>query len=300
MQLFFWFALILYIPLNHTSISSFPYIYNIIAIRPKLTTPQISFQIRLPLKQFPRYYAFSNKAHFLRHELIPQLIALFCADDIITISRSSMRDIKRCFRRGNVATLPFNLAPVTTPKPKRIKRQFVYVGGDDPRKRIDNLGKAFAQFYSEHPDYKLILIGRADPRFDPALYRLSQQEGVDSTGYISESEKLRVIAESTALIYPSLYEGFGLAIAEGIQADVPVLAGDGGAQKEVGKDAVLRIDPQNVDTILAGMETVLLPEVQEKLREARIAQRRILVGPHNAQIIVDYFTRQVVLARRIN
>jgi len=66
MQLFFWFALILYIPLNHTSISSFPYIYNIIAIRPKLTTPQISFQIRLPLKQFPRYYAFKHPNNLTR------------------------------------------------------------------------------------------------------------------------------------------------------------------------------------------------------------------------------------------
>lgn len=58
--------MILYIPLNHTPIRSFPYSCNIIAIRPKLTTPQISFQIRLPLKQFPRCYAFEHPNNLTR------------------------------------------------------------------------------------------------------------------------------------------------------------------------------------------------------------------------------------------
>jgi len=258
----------------------------------------LAFLDAIPYK-FPRYYLFKNKGYFLRHELIPQLVSLFCADDIITISHSSLLDIKQIFFRKNIVELPFNLTAPRIINPRVAKKQFVYVGGDNPRKRIANLGKAFLIFRKKHPDYRLVLIGRADPRFDPELNRLSLQESVITTGYISEAEKFNIISESTAMVFPSLYEGFGLAIAEGIQAGVPVLAGDGGAQREVGGEAVLRIDPQDVSSIATAMEKVLQPEVQKRLGNARDIQKELLVGQHNAKAIVEFFSRQVILARKM-
>jgi len=69
MQLFFWFALILYIMLKYIPIRSFPNSGNIIAICLKLTTPQISFQIRLLLKETLLIEKYNDYwRHFLRDD----------------------------------------------------------------------------------------------------------------------------------------------------------------------------------------------------------------------------------------
>ncbi|HUC86986.1 MAG TPA: glycosyltransferase family 1 protein, partial [Candidatus Saccharimonadales bacterium] len=194
----------------------------------------------IPLK-FPRYYLSASRFHFVRRELAAELSSVARADALITISASSAADIERYFRRQ--ATPLLIRLPERPVESARKQDQFVYIGGVDPRKRIDNLIRAFARFAADHRDFKLVLIGRGYERFLPLCSELGITAQVELTGFVDDHDKMRLIAQSRALVYPSLYEGYGLAIAESLQAGTAVIAGRGGAQAEIGGDAALYITP---------------------------------------------------------
>lgn len=111
------------------------------------------------------------------------------------------------------------------PKPKiKIKDQFICIGAFQARKNIQQVIKNFIKFKS-NPSAKyckLILVGN----FDPAFQELRLQRHTDITFkiQISETEKIKLIQESIALIYISKQEGFGLPILEAKTLNRPVIA----------------------------------------------------------------------------
>jgi glycosyltransferase involved in cell wall biosynthesis len=245
---------------------------------------------------FWRTYFFRHRLHFLRRELLPQLISIHNASAIITISEHSAGDISRLFRSQEVTPLLIRL-PSTKPHREAAQDQFAYVGGVDPRKRVDVLLKAFALFREQHSSYRLVLIGHGFNVFDRLIQSLNLQSSVVQTGYVSEPEKMKLLGQSRALIYPSRYEGYGLAIAEGLQAGTLVIAGAGGAQAEIGGDAVRYIDPLDPRDITRAMSELLDPKIALKLQTESKRQLARLTNPLIEDKIIDYFTHQAELAR---
>lgn len=245
----------------------------------------------------PKLYIPKYKFHFVRHDLVPQLISLFRADQIVTISQSSVRDIKRLFKRRNVTHLPL-IVSHTQPKTNVVAQdQFVYIGGENPRKRVDNLLKAFAGFLVDHPGYRLTLIGKGYEVYDELMTSLNIRNQVELPGYVSEEEKYRIIASSKAIVYPSMYEGYGLEIAEGILADVVVVADPSGAGREVGGEAVIYIDATDPVSIRKGMEQALDSKIQDNLRKQRVIQRKVIHDNSMADSVAAFFNEQAQLAR---
>lgn len=245
----------------------------------------------------PRMYFPRHRFHFVRHDLFPQLISLFRADYIITISKASVKDIKRLFKRKNVAHLPL-IVSHAKPKGKITKKnQFIYIGGENPRKRIDNLLTAFAEFVRDHHDYRLVLVGKGYEVYDELIESLNLRSKLELPGYVDEEEKYRYIESSQALVYPSMYEGYGLEIAEGILADSVVVADPGGASREVGGEAVIYIDATDPASILQGMEQALDSKVQAKLVKQRTKQLKVIYNEGMEEEIVDFFNTQVKFAR---
>lgn len=247
----------------------------------------------LPKLYFPKY-----RFHFVRHDLIPQLISLFRADQIVTISRASVDDIKKLFKRRNVTYLPLIVSHVQPKNKPKDKKQFVYIGGENPRKRVDNLLKAFAGFLSKHPGYRLSMIGQGYEVYNELMTSLNMQDNVDLLGFVNEEEKYRTIASSKALVYPSMYEGYGLEIAEGILADTVVVADPGGASHEVGGKAAIWIDATDPASIQNGMEQALDPKVQIELRKQRAIQLKVIHDDSMKDVITAFFGKQVQLARQ--
>jgi len=163
----------------------------------------------IPLR-FPRLYVFRSRGLYLRRELFPMLLSGLRTDAILTISRASARDIRRLFPHKPVTPIWIRLsrpAPVAGPR----RNEFVYVGGNDPRKRIDNLLRGFARFAEKRDGYRLILIGGGYDVFDPLVARLNIAHAVEKRGYVDRATRDEVVAGSAAVVYPSLHEGFGLA-----------------------------------------------------------------------------------------
>ena len=72
------------------------------------------------------------------------------------------------------------------------------------------------------------------------------KDDVVLTGYIDEKELAKLTASAYALVYPSFFEGFGVPVLEGMNCNVPVLTSKGTSMEEIGGDAALYFDPNDI------------------------------------------------------
>jgi alpha-1,3-rhamnosyl/mannosyltransferase len=128
--------------------------------------------------------------------------------------------------------------------------------------------------FSDCPD--LLLVGRsgwhAEPIFQ-AIGDLRLENRVFHAGYLARSEVILLLRNAAACLYPSLYEGFGLPVLEAMAAGVPVLTSNISALPEVIGPCGVLIDPEEPDSLEAGMET-LLQQPGACARMAREARER--------------------------
>ena len=232
-------------------------------------------------------------------ETISQIVSVFRADAILTISSQSAKDIAAFFHRRNVTSCLIRLKDVALPTNLTLKNQFAYVGGVSHRKKVDVLLHAFARFVADHPHFQLFLVGsdRHYQQYIPLIQQLGLADRVVMTGYVDHHTKFTVLGESLAMIYPSLYEGYGLAIAEGLQAGIPVIAGKGGAQAEIGGNAVRYIDPNSAEQIDQAMREMLDPATRDGWIARGRDQLRVLTDPAIEAGLVEYFLEQGRIAR---
>ena len=76
-------------------------------------------------------------------------------------------------------------------------------------------------------------------------------------GFVSEAEKATLLCNCAALVYPSLYEGFGLPILEGMAAGAPVITSNVSSMPEIAGRAALLVDPVDVDAIATAIRVLL-------------------------------------------
>jgi glycosyltransferase involved in cell wall biosynthesis len=127
------------------------------------------------------------------------------------------------------------------------KEYFLYAGAIHPRKNLLNLLKAFSIFKrTQQSNMKLVLAGRLAWKNDLFLENLKTykyREDIVMTGYLEEKELVKVMASAYALVYPSLWEGFGVPPLEAMKSKVPVITSSHSAMEEIAKDAALYFDP---------------------------------------------------------
>jgi glycosyltransferase involved in cell wall biosynthesis len=129
------------------------------------------------------------------------------------------------------------------------ERYFLFMGTLQPRKNIARLVQAFAQ--AALPDAALVLAGSKGWLYDPAW-----TAGVDKVvipGYVDEADKGALYAGALALVFPSLYEGFGFPVLEAMHCGTPVLCSSTSSLPELAGDAALLLDPLDTDAIADGM-----------------------------------------------
>lgn len=123
------------------------------------------------------------------------------------------------------------------------KNYFIYTGSIHPRKNLINLLKAFSIFKKrQKSDWKLVIAGRLAWKFESfteSLKKYKYRSDVVMTGYVGEEELSRLIGAAYAMVYPSLWEGFGMPVLEAMQSAVPVITSEKSAMEEIGGDAAL-------------------------------------------------------------
>jgi glycosyltransferase involved in cell wall biosynthesis len=256
----------------------------------------------IPYKFFREYFVkrATSKAAIshIAQETLSQFTAISRADTILTISEQSAADIRSIFRKRNVSSILIRLAPRDASPPAVIEPHFAYLGGIDFRKQVVPLLHGFARFHERNPAYRLMMIGSNYDPLRPLIAQLGLEDHIVLTGYVDHETKFRLLERSIAMVYPSLYEGYGLAIAEGFQAGIPVIAGRGGSQEQIGGIGARHIDPCSPEDIAEAMEEMLVPAVRRSWVERGQAQLKMLTDPGIEAGLVRFFLEQGRLARQ--
>jgi glycosyltransferase involved in cell wall biosynthesis len=124
------------------------------------------------------------------------------------------------------------------------------------RKGVRQTIEAFARIAPELPCARLKLAGKPGDyhgKLQELVRNLGLQERVDFLGLISDEEKREHYRRCLAYVQPTLYEGFGLAIAEAIACGSQVVTSDRGAVSEVAGDFGTCIPPKDVQAIADAM-----------------------------------------------
>jgi len=138
------------------------------------------------------------------------------------------------------------------------------------RKNFDKVFSAF-KIFCESLDVKLVIIGEPSTESEKSLRKLALNYNISdkviSTGFVTESAKRFLLSGAIALLFPSLYEGFGLPILEAQACGCPVITSNCTACPEIAGDSAVLVDPYNVEAIADAMERVLNDsQLREDLR----------------------------------
>ncbi len=143
---------------------------------------------------------------------------------------------------GQLSTTTAGEVPTGCPKAFAL-----HVGTIEPRKNIITLLEAWEQLQKEGADLPLVLCGRFGWKSDELKAKIekAQEEGwVHHFGYVENSQLAALYESATLVVFPSLYEGFGLPAIEALWAGAPLLASDIPVLREVAADAALYADPE--------------------------------------------------------
>jgi glycosyltransferase involved in cell wall biosynthesis len=244
------------------------------------------------------------------------------ADHIVTVSETSKRDIvnilgipeDRVTNTYQAVDIPAKYAN----KPEHIVQQEVegtfnlkykgymlFFGAIEPKKNVARLIEAYL---GSGVDIPLVIVGKLGWKSEQELKLLNEDvlrylEQVDSLmvtrrrihriEYASFPLLVSLIRGAKAVMFPSLYEGFGLPALEAMQLGTPVLSSTGGSMPEVCQDAALLVDPYDVRSIAEGIREL---DTNDALREELSHKGRARAAAFSAGA---YATRLVDMYRNI-
>jgi len=144
-------------------------------------------------------------------------------------------------------------------------RYILYLGGLDQRKNVPQLVRAFAQLYRQLGDSELQLLIAGNPdKLNGSLFPdprpIAADLGITSQiiyRFIEEEDKPAIYSEASVFVFPSLYEGFGLAPLEAMSCGTPVICSNRTSLPEVVGDAAINLDPDNIREMVEAMHSVL-------------------------------------------
>ena len=181
------------------------------------------------------------------------------------------------------------------------KEYFVYAGAIDPRKNLLNLLKAFSVFKKrQQTNMKLVLAGRLAPKygsFKESLKSYKYRNDVVMTGYAEETEMVKIIGSAYGMIYPSLFEGFGVPVLEAMRCEVPVITSSGSAMQEIAKGAALYAVAKSYTDIA---DKMMLLYKDEGLRKELIQKGRQVADEYNWDKTAELLWQTILKASKKN
>lgn len=168
-------------------------------------------------------------------------------------------------------------------KSLRLNQPFILcVGTREPRK---NLHKAIEAWWPMRNDVQLLVAGSAGWDNSEELGEKLKSNQLRFLGKVSDEELAVLYGEAEMLLYPSLYEGFGLPILEAFHFGTPVVTSNTSSMPEIAGNAAILVDPNSVESIRSGIKK-MLGEDQEAQRR-RLQQMIIRLQLFNWQRVAD-------------
>ena len=237
------------------------------------------------------------------HDLIPLKLPYTTLDDkksffnltkdaiknseiILTVSENTKKDILHCFDVNpdkiqvtyqpiidNSHLVENHIREINLKKYNlKNKKYILFVGTIEPKK---NLGRLINAYSCLDTDMPLVIVGKKGWLWEDdmsqleALFGNGLNEKIKLLEYVSKKDLIYLYYSAFCLVFPSLYEGFGLPPLEAMSLGCPVITSNVSSLPEVCGDAAIYVDPYNSDDIRQAIEKLINnPEMQTQLVEA--------------------------------
>ncbi len=202
--------------------------------------------------------------------------SLRISDRVVTVSNASKKSIIKHFPWAEEKIdviyhgLPEDFLNVDVQMNKG--KYFMFIGGRNEYKNYDLLLRSFSLFTKEYPGWKLCVVGQNNHTVEIENKRYSElaiSGKVDDYGLVDQNVMIGLIQKATAVVIPSLNEGFNFPLIEGMACGAPVLSSNIPVSQEIGKDYVQYFN-NNEQSLLQLMKDVSENGISyNKLEQAR-------------------------------
>lgn len=222
----------------------------------------------LSFLRYPEYFSLRKN---IWHKLIGIKNLLYKFDFIIAISENTKRDLIELLNipEEKVKVIYTGIKDVEeillnekmaeiAKKYKLPEKYFLFLGNIEPRKNIEAIVQAFDEI--NYKDFHLVLAGEAGWKNKSTfglINRIKSGKRIHVIGYVDEDDKKYIYRKASAFIYPSFYEGFGLPILEAMSFGVPVITSANSSLPEVARNAVVLINPYNINDLKRALSFVI-------------------------------------------
>ena len=211
---------------------------------------------------------FSSR-HFISNK---KKLAVNRADQIISISHSTKNDLINLFdvdeRKISVVHLGVELKDFLNNRenrPTHLRPYILYVGQRNGYKNFNRFIDAFSKSRFLSKDFDVVAFGGVPfDKSELSYFRRINLEGSIRNVQGDDCKLKEYYSSAGALIYPSLYEGFGLPPLEAMASGCPVISSNSSSMPEVVGAAGEYFDPTNVDSMIYAMESVLMSSSHSK------------------------------------
>lgn len=234
------------------------------------------------------------------------------AEAVIFVSSATQKDAERLFPASHnmKSVIPLGVEPVLANVEKDdqailselgLERPFLlFIGTLEPRKNIVRIVHAFERIADRHPEITFILAGKLGWHTDEIVSAIEQSPTrfrIHLLGFIDAQQKAALLRSCLMLVYPSLYEGFGLPVLEAMAVGAPVITSNLSSMPEVAGDAALLVDPTSVEQLVDAMEHIIRNAVLAKqLSDAGPTQASLFTWDRAARLTLSLY-RDVVQRR---
>ncbi len=241
-------------------------------------------KLSVPLRgNFRTVFMLHGMEQFVEAEVFPPLDRLYVhaimprychhADAILCPSHTVKAHIVEYLgiESGKIHVTPHGLdhrfaEPVTDSDRQRVRARYrlpdqylLFVGGLTPLKNLQGMLRAMGVLKSSIP-HQLVLSGFDRWKSGPEtkmIRTLGLRDRVVRIGWVASDDQPALYAMATALLFPSLYEGFGLPVIEAMASGCPVITSSRGALAEVAGESALLVDPLDPQDIADAVERVV-------------------------------------------
>lgn len=206
---------------------------------------------------------------------------------ILAVSQHTYSDLARLFpfTKPKTVVLPPGCDSFFRPDPSKavLKKwridapYFLFVGTIEPRKNLILLLQAYHRFREQNKErILLVFAGGKGWKYRPFYDELAQhpyRKDIHLAGYVDKQDLPALYTHALALVYPSLYEGFGLPVLEAMACGAVVICSNQSSLPEVGGAAALYFDPEDGAGLLSHMQAIVQDESPANKKKALSLQQ---------------------------
>lgn len=223
-------------------------------------------------------------------------VSLRKATQVVAVSEDTARTTEKYFgvpvSKIKIVYIGF-MEHALTQEPVDVPDQFfLFAGVLKERKNPLGAIRGFATIAKDFPEVKLLIAGKKNDYYESVLAgtvkELNLEDRIQFLDYVSNEKLSFLYSKAMALVFPSLYDGFGMPILEAFSAGLPVIASNYGGPAEAAGDCAVLIDPNNPEDIGRGMQKVLEDEkFREVLKEKGQERAKLFTWENTAKGLVQ-------------